>query len=478
MALERPRILLWAFVAVVCLKLRGDTFVAPAPLQTPAPGGFFAPAQAQSNSRLVSGETLCVLGAFAALSVGLLRLRAPAVARGAFKYNLKKKPLSEDLKTYKPQHRDESPVNPDDNPNTPEWAKSAAIEPIHSSYDRSETTNPLSFQRGSPHVVPVLDMDGNQISEEVLHLRTFSKMSANYAVWQAINIWRYQQRAFGAYMPRRHEIKAGCKPFRQKGGGRARQSSKMTKRYKTWIGGTSKPHGLDDKRRKVLDRLHHHGAIATVLHTKWRGVKIVDGLENWNEPSQLKLMDHMRKWLKIPVNFEGPKNRTLIITRCGYGEIGFHKRTPLEECNLRPLYMSGWCLPRTAMRSASQIDPDHDGLYHLLIARRVIMSREAFFDIMAKYGSSESEQGKGWAFANHKGELLKNLTELAAQFPCDQKQEIELARTIPQVHDARMEWARRLREADPSLTDEVHWTQVVKPNRLDELVAAGLIKPE
>ena len=110
-------------------------------------------------------------------------------------------------------------------------------------------------------------------------------------------------------------------------------------------------------------------------------MKIIEGLEDWNEMRQYKLEDCLTKWTGIKPGMK----RTLIISRSGYG----HKRRglnyPTKASWDSPLYMSGRHIPKLELRRPRDIDPESDGNYQLLVARRLVISREAFFDLTAKW---------------------------------------------------------------------------------------------
>eukprot|EP00438_Fugacium_kawagutii_P016853 Skav219685 [mRNA] locus=scaffold817:90741:93657:- [translate_table: standard] len=138
----------------------------------------------------------------------------------------------------------------------------------------------------NPHVIPVVDLSGKKIGEEELQFLTFSKETANYVVHQAYSIWKYQQFPFSAYEKRRSETKKGKKLWKNKGVGKARMGSIYSPLFGKSATNKNR-HGLDDKRKKKLPRLErgspksmHMKAISTVLQSKWRGMKIVAGLED------------------------------------------------------------------------------------------------------------------------------------------------------------------------------------------------------
>lgn len=289
---------------------------------------------------------------------------------------------------------------------------------------------------GSPQKIPVVDLEGKQIGEETLDLVTLSKDTANYVVHHAITVWMYQQKPFTNYAKRRSDVKKGRKPWKQKGSGRARHGSK----YSPLFGRSSTnqaPHGLDNKRNKKLPRIYHCRCISTVLQSKWRCMKIVVGLEDWKEPRQNELEKVIKSVTKTNI---GAKSM-LMITRSGYGEIHKIRCQPTPESYERPLYMSGRLIPRLVMRRPRDIDPAGDGLFQCLKARRLIISREAFFDLLAKF-SNES----GWAFKSERTILIEALKDIIDEFPNDRRKEIEVARMLPRSIPKREKWAIQQRE--------------------------------
>jgi len=276
-------------------------------------------------------------------------------------------------------------------------------------------------------------MDGKKIGEETLNFRTFQETTANYVVHQAFTIWRYQQMSFTPHMKRRSDGKKGKKPWGQKGSGRARHGS----RYSPLFGrsATNKaPHGLDNKRKKKLARVEHAIAISTVLQSKWKGMKIVCGLEEWEEARQKPLERCLEKWTKAK---EMRRKRTLLITRSGFGEMHERLCVLTPESYNSPLYLSGRHIPRLEMRRPKDIDPVSDGLEQCLKCRRLVISREAFFDLDAKFNKET-----GWAFQNDRMIEVNMLRKLVQEFPVDREKEIEVARTLPQTKIGREFWAR------------------------------------
>jgi len=279
-------------------------------------------------------------------------------------------------------------------------------------------------------------MSGQKIGEETLDFRTFSPLTANYVVHQAITIWQYQQSPFTAFVKRRSDTKKGKKPWGQKGSGKARHGSK----YSPLFGrsATNKaPHGLDNKRKKKLKRLHHYGSISTVLQSKWRCMCIINGLEDWKEARQQQLEDCLYKWTGVKA---GSKSM-LVITRNGFGAVHKEMCMLTPESYNSPLYLSSRHIPRLALRRPRDIDVTSDGLFQCLKARRVVISREAFFDLKEKYGRDPG----GWAFLSHKMIYLQQIQKLAKEFPADRAEEIDVARTVPRSGDLREFWAKEQR---------------------------------
>merc|ERR1719277_1549635 len=91
------------------------------------------------------------------------------------------------------------------------------------------------------------------------------------------------------------------------------------------------------------------------------------------------------------------------------------------------------------------IDHKYDGLWQCLKARRVFISREAFFDLQAKFRDREDGDQGGWAFHREKNIFSARLQELAEEFPLDRNAEFEAARELPLTVEQRIEWARNKR---------------------------------
>merc|ERR1719410_16299 len=237
-------------------------------------------------------------------------------------------------------------------------------------YEKRHPTPPGGFH-ATPQQIPVLDMSGEQIGEETLDMRTASPETANYVVHEVNKIWLCQQMPFLRFVPRRNDLKKGPKPWAQKGSGRARHGSRASPLFGKSV--TNKgPHGLDTKRKKVITRYRHNLSISTVLQSKWRCMKIIQGLEEWDVMRQDKLVECMQKW----TNKKPGTRSTLIISRNGYGYLTKGYSFPHRSCWNSPLYMSGRHIPKLTFRRPRDIDPDDDGNYQLLKARRIIISRE------------------------------------------------------------------------------------------------------
>jgi len=300
-----------------------------------------------------------------------------------------------------------------------------------------EATPPGGFH-ASPQQIPVLDMNGVQVGEETLDMRTASPDTANYVVHEVNRLWIYQQMPFKRWIPRRNDLKKGPKPWAQKGSGRARHGSRASPLFGKSV--TNKgPHGLDTKRKKVIHRYTHNLSISTVLQSKWRNMKIIQGLEDWDVMRQDKLVESMEKWTgKKP-----GKRSTLIISRNGYGYQLRGHSFPDPSCWDSPLYMSGRHIPKLTFRRPRDIDPEDDGNYQLLKARRIIISREAFFDLKAKYGYGP---GQGWAFMDENAIMLRQFQEIAKETPTDRTFEMQMGMTVPIEEADREDWATEQRK--------------------------------
>lgn len=296
-------------------------------------------------------------------------------------------------------------------------------------------TSHVERQAGTPQIVPVFNMDGEQIGEEDYHLRTFARKVANFRVHLIWRIWRYQKTIFFDFLPRRgdSDVARNRKPWPQKGTGRARHGDMVGPLW-----GKSKTRaaarGADSKKNMLMPRTSHALAISTVLHSKWRCMKIVAGLEEWESNRMADLIPYLRKmW---PQDQIGAKN-TLIITRGASGS-----SITMEDKYNHPLRLAGMLIPKLHFRTPRDIDPSFDGLKRALEARRIIISREAYFDILAKFGAYD-----GWVYKRMTDIYLETLTELAKEYPApDRKEEYEAAMEVPYNKWQREEWAKAKRE--------------------------------
>jgi len=278
-------------------------------------------------------------------------------------------------------------------------------------------------------------MNGEQIGEETMDMRTASPETANYVVHEVNKIWTYQQMPFSRWVPRRNDLKKGPKPWAQKGSVRARHGSRASPLFGKSV--TNKgPHGLDTKRKKVIKRYTHNLSISTVLQSKWRCMKIVQGLEDWNEMRQHKLEDSLEKWTATT---PGEKH-TLLISRSGYGWKTM-SNLPSRSSRDNPLYMSGRLIKKLTFRRPRDIDPDFDANFQLLKARRLVISREAFYDLKAKFDYSE-----GWAFMDENAIQLQQFQELAKDAPMDRAYEMQMGMSLPLEEDEREDWAKEQRK--------------------------------
>ncbi|CAJ1364018.1 unnamed protein product [Effrenium voratum] len=289
-----------------------------------------------------------------------------------------------------------------------------------------------------PHTVPVVNLEGKKIGEEELQFQVYNPFTANYVVHQAITIWKYQQLPFTEFHKRRSDMKKGKKLWKNKGVGKARMGSI----YSPLFGKSStnkNPHGLDNKRKKKLVRHHHMKSISTVLQSKWRCMKIVDGLEDIKESRYYELCNMLRGWCGIKSGIR----QTLMISRNGYGEEHSHRCVPMRFSYRSPLYMAGRLIDNFSMRRPRDMDPDSDGLYQALLGRKIIVSREAFFDLKAKFDAFD-----GWAFKTPNDILVEQMQKLMKEYPYDRTAEFEAAREVPRKLAEREFWAKEIREKD------------------------------
>lgn len=283
--------------------------------------------------------------------------------------------------------------------------------------------------------IPVMDLDGKQIGEETMDFYTLSNETANYVVHQQISNFLYMRDYWPPKVRRRGDLHKGKKPWKQKGGGKARHGSRASPLFGKSI--TNKgPYGLDSKRNKVNKPHTNYRAISTVLMSKWKHIWIVQGLEDFTEPSQKKLC-------KIFENCTGKKigkRHSMLVTRHGYGED--HLSVPKLSIVHSPLYLAGRLIPGFVMRRPRDLDPTNDGLFQCLKSRRILMSREAFFDMKAKY-----DRMSGWALKSTEEIEMEQLQKLAIEYPrSDRMAEIEAVQQLPHTPEEREFWATAMRE--------------------------------
>ncbi|CAE7242187.1 rplD [Symbiodinium pilosum] len=297
----------------------------------------------------------------------------------------------------------------------------------------------LTTRRAIPQQkrIPVVNLAGQKIGEEELQLRTFSRNTANYCVHQAHTIYKYQQKPFTIFLKRRSDMKKGKKLWKNKGVGKARMGSIYSPLWGKSATNKNR-HGLDDRRKLTLPRLFHNKAISTVLQSKWRCMKIVEGLEDIQEPRYYELCDMVRAW----TGMEPGIKQTLMITRNGYGEEHKYWCIPTKSSFWSPLYMAGRLIHNFSMRRPRDMDPSSDGLHRALLGRRVIISREAFFDLRAKFNPYD-----GWAFKSPKKILVEQMQKLVQEYPYDREAEFEAAREVPKKLAEREAWAKKIRKS-------------------------------
>lgn len=330
----------------------------------------------------------------------------------------------------------EAPRSPASGVGASGWVSAAALSALAVPAAMSRRRRAATALQATPQQVPVLNLEGKQVGEETLNLRTLSKDTANYVVHSCATIWEYQQGDFSPFVKRRSDNKKGKKPWKQKGSGRARHGSRYSPLFGKSV--TNKgPHGMDDKRRKKIDRSQHYKAISTVLQSKWKCMKIIDGLEDWSEPRQKEMEECLSKW----ANVQPGEKSMLMITRKGFGQLSKRSGIPTPESYESPLYMSSRLIPRLVLRRPRDIDPTSDGLFQALKGRRLFISREAFFDLSAKFGAED-----GWAFKSERNILVDMLQDLVKEYPVDRAGEIEVARGLPRSQDLREFWAKEKRE--------------------------------
>jgi len=292
------------------------------------------------------------------------------------------------------------------------------------------------------HTIPVVDLEGKQVGDETMQFRTFRKETANYVVHHAHMVWQYQQIRHTEFHPRLGDrdqgIRVGKKLWANKGVGRARMGST----WGTLFGKTATnkaKHGLDNKKRKKLMRDRHCRAISTVLQSKWRNMIIVDGLEDWPEARYYEMEKFVTKVTGIPAG----EKFTLLIARNCYGKEHKAQCIPTWASYTSPIYMSGRLIKKFKMRRPRDIDPVSDGLHECLKARRLIISREAFHDLKAKYDAET-----GWIFKDPTMILVEQMQKLVKDYPYDRVEEFEATRALPLDLDGREFWAKERREEE------------------------------
>eukprot|EP00933_Yihiella_yeosuensis_P082714 TRINITY_DN96697_c0_g1_i1.p1 TRINITY_DN96697_c0_g1~~TRINITY_DN96697_c0_g1_i1.p1 ORF type:complete len:459 (+),score=91.38 TRINITY_DN96697_c0_g1_i1:155-1378(+) len=295
--------------------------------------------------------------------------------------------------------------------------------------------------KAHPQTIKIIDMQGEELGEEKMHYACFSRQTANYVVWRCHNIWEYWQKKFQEWFPRRYDVRKGKKPYKQKGSGRARHGT----RYSPLFGKTKTnkyPHGLDNRRSRKLYRQEHMKAISTVLQSKWKKIKIVDGLEDWAECRHYEMVDFIEKLVGKDIQKIPP---VLLIARNAYGEVPEERGKygiPSSLSRRSNIYMSGRFIPRLEMRTPAQIDSSgKDALHQALRARRVIISREAWHDLDAKF-----HHETGWAWKDKSKIYLEQLQKLAKEYPFDREAEYEAAAALPPLLTDREFWAKEQRE--------------------------------
>jgi len=103
--------------------------------------------------------------------------------------------------------------------------------------------------------------------------------------------------------------------------------------------------------------------------------------------------------------------------------------------------MAGRLIKNFSMRRPRDMDAESDGLYQSLIGRKIIISREAFFDLKAKFDAYD-----GWAFKNPNDILVEQMQDLVEAYPYDRAAEFEAARELPRKLAEREFWAKEIRE--------------------------------
>eukprot|EP00930_Biecheleria_cincta_P084470 TRINITY_DN73936_c0_g1_i1.p1 TRINITY_DN73936_c0_g1~~TRINITY_DN73936_c0_g1_i1.p1 ORF type:complete len:435 (-),score=51.91 TRINITY_DN73936_c0_g1_i1:56-1282(-) len=292
------------------------------------------------------------------------------------------------------------------------------------------------------HTIPVVDLENNHVGDETMQFRTFSRDTANYAVHHAHMIWTYQQIQHTEFHPRLGDrdqgVRKGKKMWPNKGVGRARMGSL----WGTLFGKTATnkaKHGMDNKRRKKLMRDKHSIAISTVLQSKWRNMIIVDGLEDWPEARYYE----MKKFITNVTGIPAGRKHTLLIARNCYGKEHGFQCVPTWNSYKSPIYMSGRLIEKFQMRRPREIDPVSDALHQCLKARRIIISREAFYDLKAKYGAHN-----GWIFQAPIKIMVKQLQQLVKDYPYDRVEAYESTRALPFEIEDREFWAKARRDEE------------------------------
>ena len=154
-----------------------------------------------------------------------------------------------------------------------------------------------------------LDIDGKTLNEESeLELSVIEK-GGNYLIHKDILRHQVQQKQITASTKNRSQVRGGgCKPWKQKGTGKARAGSN---RSPLWRGGGvifgPKPKVIKLKLNKKERKL----ALQTLLYNRRNNILIIDNLEDEITNSKTKLLINLLKNCKIELN----KKILLIISK-------------------------------------------------------------------------------------------------------------------------------------------------------------------
>lgn len=205
----------------------------------------------------------------------------------------------------------------------------------------------------------LLDKNGNLSEHEYDIKLNISENSGNYLIHRDIIRQQIYQKQGTVSTKTRSEVRGGgCKPWRQKGTGKARAGSR---RSPLWKGGGvifgPKPKKINLKLNKKERKL----ALQTVLYNKRRIIWILENLENLIEKPKTKILNNIFK----EYGFDITKKILLIVTE--------------KSLNLK--------LSTRNLKNVELISVMNLNTLNLLKAKQVILTLPAFNKLKEVYGS-------------------------------------------------------------------------------------------